>query len=140
MTLTDNQKIGVGLISLGLIFVLLGIAFFFDSALIAIGNLLFLVGLCFSIGLKRTLNLFTRRDRIRGTVCFVLGIILVLLRWGLFGIVLEGFGFLNLFGNCLPIVLTVGRQIPGLSIVLDLPVISHAADYLAGKTRPKCSV
>ena len=140
MTLTDNQKIGVGLISLGLIFVLLGIAFFFDSALIAIGNLLFLVGLCFSIGLKRTLNLFTRRDRIRGTVCFVLGIILVLLRWGLFGIVLEGFGFLNLFGNFLPIVLTVGRQIPGLSIVLDLPVISHAADYLAGKTRPKCSV
>ena len=140
MTLTDNQKIGVGLISLGLIFVLLGIAFFFDSALIAIGNLLFLVGLCFSIGLKRTLNLFTRRDRIRGTVCFVLGIVLVLLRWGLFGIVLEGFGFLNLFGNFLPIVLTVGRQIPGLSVVLDLPVISHAADYLAGKTRPKCSV
>ena len=140
MTLTDNQKIGVGLISLGLIFVLLGIAFFFDSALIAIGNLLFLVGLCFSIGLKRTLNLFTIRDRIRGTVCFVLGIVLVLLRWGLFGIVLEGFGFLNLFGNFLPIVLTVGRQIPGLSVVLDLPVISHAADYLAGKTRPKCSV
>ena len=60
MGLDDNQKIGVGLISLGIGFIFLGVILFFDAAMIAIGNILFLVGLCFSIGVKRTLSLFTR--------------------------------------------------------------------------------
>lgn len=81
-----------------------------------------------------------RRDRIRGTICFALGIVLVIFRWGLIGMCLESFGFLNLFGNFLPIVLTVGRQIPVISTILDVPVISQAADFLAGKSKPKCSV
>ena len=81
-----------------------------------------------------------RRDRIRGTICFFLGIALVIMRWGLIGICVEGFGFLNLFGNFLPTVLTVARQIPGLSTVLDFPIVSQAADFVAGKTRPKYSV
>ena len=62
------------------------------------------------------------------------------MRWGLIGMALEGFGFLNLFGNFLPTVLTVARQLPGLRTVLDFPVISQAADFIAGKTRPKYSV
>lgn len=83
---------------------------------------------------------FFRTDRIRGTICFFLGILLVLFRWGLFGLCLEGFGFLNLFGNFLPTVLTVGRQIPGLGMILDLPFVSQCLDLLAGKSRPKYSV
>ena len=50
---------------------------------------------------------------------------------------LEGFGFLNLFGNFLPTVLTVGRQIPYVGKFLDLPVVAQAVDFLVGKTRPK---
>jgi hypothetical protein len=60
MGLDDNQKIGVGLIGLGIGFIFLGVILFFDAAMIAIGNVLFLSGLCFSIGFKRTINLFTR--------------------------------------------------------------------------------
>ena len=140
MVLEDNQKIGIGLICLGLGFVTLGVVLLFDASLIAIGNTLFLAGLCFAIGVKRTITLFTRRDRIRGTICFFLGIVLVIMRWGLIGMSIEAFGFLNLFGNFLPTVLTVARQIPGLSTVLDFPVVSQAADFIAGKTRPKYSV
>ena len=81
-----------------------------------------------------------RPDKIRGTICFFAGVILVMLRWGLVGICIEGFGFLNLFGNFLPTVLVAARQIPGLKVVLDLPGISHLADFLVGKTRPKYSV
>jgi hypothetical protein len=139
MVLDDNQKIGIGLISLGLGFVFLGIILFCDSALIALGNTLFLVGLCFSIGIKRTMSLFGRRDRIRGTICFFLGILLVLFRrWSIIGLGLEAFGFLNLFGNFLPTVLVVCRQLPVISTVLDLPLIAPTVDYLAG--RPKYSV
>jgi hypothetical protein len=65
---------------------------------------------------------------------------MVIMRWGLIGMCIEGFGFLNLFGNFLPTVLAVARQIPGLSTVLDLPVVAQAADFIAGKTRPKYSV
>jgi hypothetical protein len=60
MVLEDNQKIGIGLICLGLGFVSLGVVLIFDASLIAIGNALFLAGLCFAIGFKRTLTLFTR--------------------------------------------------------------------------------
>ena len=64
----------------------------------------------------------------------------MLLRWGLVGIALEGFGFLNLFGNFLPTVLTFARQIPMLGAVLDAPFIAPAVDFLAGKARPKHTV
>lgn len=109
-------------------------------SLIAIGNVLFLMGLTFSIGWKRTLNLFTRPDRIRGSICFFLGLALVLFRWGMIGMILETFGFLNLFGNFLPTVLVVGRQIPFLSTVLDHPMVAPTIDYIAGKAKPKYSV
>ena len=138
--LDENQKIGVGLICLGLGFITLGVILFFDASLIAIGNILFLAGLCCAIGISRTFNLFKKPDRIRGTICFFLGIVLVTMRWGLIGMSLEIFGFFNLFGNFLPIALTVARQIPGLSRILDLPGISHACEFIVGKNRPKYSV
>jgi len=138
--LDDNKKIGIGLMLLGFAFIFLGVLLFFDASLIAIGNVLFLVGVVFCIGLKGTIAIFTRRDRIRGTVCLVLGILLVLMKWGIVGVALEGFGFLNLFGNFLPVALNLARQVPFLSVILDLPVISQAADFVAGKTRPKYSV
>ncbi|CAM9206093.1 unnamed protein product, partial [Ectocarpus fasciculatus] len=103
--------------------VALGVLLFFDTALIAIGNALFLVGLGFSIGVQRSLAIFTRRDRIRGSVCFFFGIGLVLCRWGLIGLCIESFGFINLFGNFLPAVLSVARQVPYLSSILDFPIV-----------------
>lgn len=60
MVLEDNQKIGIGLICLGLGFVSLGVVLLFDASLIAIGNSLFLAGLCFAIGIRRTITLFTK--------------------------------------------------------------------------------
>lgn len=38
MVLNDNQKIGVGLITLGLCFLIIGIILFLDAALMAIGE------------------------------------------------------------------------------------------------------
>ena len=49
--------------------------------------------------------------------------------------VLEGFGFLNLFGNFLPTVVNFARQIPVLSTILNLPVVAHIVDFVAGKAR-----
>jgi len=141
MVLDDNQKIGVGLIVLGCCFLTLGVVLMFDRTFIAIGDAMFLIGLISLIGAKRTLTLFTRKDKIRGTVCLALGIIAVIwLRWGLIGMIFQTFGAFNLFMNFLPSMLAVARQIPYIGVVLDAPGVSHALDFIAGKTRPKYSV
>ena len=50
----------------GVALLFLGVIFFFDSALLALGDVLFLIGLTLTIGPSRTLRFFTRPDRIRG--------------------------------------------------------------------------
>jgi hypothetical protein len=81
-----------------------------------------------------------RRDRLLGATLFFLGILLVLFRWSVTGLLVEGFGFINLFGDFLPTIVGVARQVPGLSWLLGLPGVSHAIDLLLGKTLPKYSV
>ncbi|RHY77311.1 hypothetical protein DYB38_014389, partial [Aphanomyces astaci] len=75
---------------------------FFDAALLAIGDVLFLSGLALTIGLSRTIKFFTRVERWRGIVCFLGGIVLVMVRWPMVGMVVQSFGFLNLFGSFFP--------------------------------------
>jgi hypothetical protein len=75
MVLEDNQKIGIGLICLGLGFVSLGVVLLFDASLIAIGNSLFLAGLCFAIGIRRTITLFTKLVILRSKLIFAFDVI-----------------------------------------------------------------
>jgi hypothetical protein len=50
------------------------------------------------IGFRKTLVFFGRPEKIRGTLCFFGGVLLVFLRWPMLGMGLEMFGFMNLFG------------------------------------------
>jgi len=36
--------------------------------------------------------------KIKGTICFLLGIVMVLCGWTFIGMIIEVFGFINLFG------------------------------------------
>jgi len=135
--LSDNQKIGIGFMCLGFSFIFLGIVLFFDASLIAIGNILFLVGLSFSIGIAKTIQLFLQPSKLRGTVLFFLGMALVIMRWGVIGMCVEFFGFLNLFGNFLPTALTMARNVPIIGNVLNTRGVSEVVDFLAGRTKPK---
>jgi hypothetical protein len=144
MALDDNQKIGIGLITLGILFIMLGMMMFFDRSLIAIGNALFLTGLLLCLGFKRLITLFARKEKIRGTICFFTGIVAVIgFRWGFIGMLLQGFGAISLFipdRSLFPSLLAMARQLPVLGTVLDAPGISQVADFIAGKSRPKYSV
>ena len=64
--ISDNAKIGTGLLALGMTLLFLGMLFFFDAALLALGDILFLMGLTLTIGPSRTMRFFSRKDRIRG--------------------------------------------------------------------------
>ena len=143
----------------------LGVMLFFDAVLLALGNLrshptfdfvfntnicvtlqlLFLSGLTLIIGPQKTFY-FSRKQKLRGTLCFLGGILLVFLKYPFIGMVVETFGFLNLFGylpfplSCLAYltrslysdffpVLTFSRQLPFVGTLLSLPYIRPVRNW-----------
>lgn len=131
LSVSNDTKIGGALVFLGALFMVLGVMLFFDRALMTLGNLMFLVGFAFLSGPTRTLQFFMARSRLRGTVAFFLGVTLILLGWTFTGMLVEGFGFLNLFGNFFPIALTWMRSMPFLGPALNLPLVKQCLDKLA---------
>lgn len=113
------QKIGMGLVTIGSILLVLGVVFFFDSGLLAMGNLLFIGGLVALIGPSQTVGFFVQAHRLRGTVCFCLGIILVIVGRPVVGMLIEIFGIVNLFGNFFPQALPFLRRIPLIGPVFE---------------------
>ncbi|KAF2644744.1 Got1-domain-containing protein [Massarina eburnea CBS 473.64] len=99
MWLTDTQKIGVAFCSGGGFFLLGGVMMFFDRSMLAMGNILFIIGLTLIIGLQKTTAFFARRQKWKGTAAFLAGISLILLRWPFFGFLVELYGILVLFGD-----------------------------------------
>ena len=100
--LSDNQKVGLMMTGLGLAFLLLGMLLLFDSGLLAIGNVLFLVGLALLVGVAKFLEFFNpmrKKGKPRGVACFVLGVLLVLWRWSVVGMLLELFGLFEMFAS-----------------------------------------
>eukprot|EP00741_Cyanophora_paradoxa_P007278 tig00001095_g7041.t1 len=128
--LDDYKKIGIGLTGFGILFTMIGILFFFDRALLAMGNLLFLSGVTLVIGMKKTGKFFFQKRKLRGSICFFGGISLVLLGWTFFGMCLEMFGFLNLFGDFFPIAVAFMRRLPVIGPILSMPGVKQAIDKL----------
>eukprot|EP01087_Luapelamoeba_hula_P023799 TRINITY_DN882_c0_g1_i1.p1 TRINITY_DN882_c0_g1~~TRINITY_DN882_c0_g1_i1.p1 ORF type:complete len:145 (+),score=21.82 TRINITY_DN882_c0_g1_i1:219-653(+) len=129
-SVNDNQKIGILLTTFGVFFTLFGVLLFFDRGLLAIGNLLFLAGITMVIGLRKTGAFFFQRRKLKGTICFLLGIAMVLFGWTFFGMVIEVFGFINLFGDFFPDLLRFLRRIPILGTFLNLPVVQQLIDAI----------
>ncbi|ORX73620.1 putative GOT1-membrane protein required for ER to Golgi transport, partial [Linderina pennispora] len=123
-------KLASGCRRSGLRLIGLGVVLFFDAGLIAIGNILFLAGVSMIIGFKKTLFFFSRRDKLKGSVSFFLGFILILLKWSIIGMVVETFGFLNLFGDFFPIAIGFLRRLPFIGQVFSLPGIRQVVDRL----------
>lgn len=83
----------------GAFFLLLGLIFLFDRALLAMGNILFLIGITLLLGPQRTFLFFARRQKWRGSAAFWAGVLLILMRWTFIGILVEAVGIFYLFGE-----------------------------------------
>ncbi|EER28534.1 Golgi Transport [Coccidioides posadasii str. Silveira] len=114
MWLSDMQKIGAVFCTAGSLFFFLGILMFFDRSLLAMGNILFVIGLPLILGPQKTLSFFARRQKLLGSVTFALGILLILFRWPLIGFCVELYGLFILFGDFL---VTLGAFVGGFPIV-----------------------
>ncbi|RYO88703.1 hypothetical protein DL766_004417 [Monosporascus sp. MC13-8B] len=112
MWLSDAQKIGVAFCSGGGFFLIGGVMLFFDRAMLAMGNILFLIGLTIIIGPQKTLLFFARRQKAKGTAAFFAGLLLILLRWPLIGFCVELYGIFVLFGDFLGTVAGFARGLP----------------------------
>jgi hypothetical protein len=134
--MSDNTKIGTSLLGLGLLFIALGVLLLFDRFLLSLGNVMFLAGLLMTWGVSRRARFFRKKAHdcgLRGVACFFGGVALVLVfKRPLVGMFLEGFGFVNLFGNFFPIALSAMRTMPVIGNVLSMPGVSSVADKLAG--------
>lgn len=98
-------------------------------------QLLFLAGVPMIIGLKKTGRFFFQRRKVKGTACFLGGVCMVFLGWSFFGLIVEGFGFLNLFGDFFPVVLAFLRNMPVIGNLLQMPFVRSVTDRLVNKSR-----
>jgi len=130
--ITDFQKIGVGLAGFGVAFLFLGVLLLFDKGLLAIGNILFLSGLAFVIGLERTFRFFFQWHKAKGSAAFFGGIVVVLFGWPIIGMCVEAYGFVVLFSGFFPVAINFLRRIPVIGSLLNLPVISSYLDRYTG--------
>ncbi|KAK1379148.1 vesicle transport protein GOT1 [Heracleum sosnowskyi] len=92
--MNDRKKIGLGLTGFGIFFSFLGIVFFFDKGLIAMGNILFVSGVMLTIGLQSSLQFFMKRSNYKGTISF------------------ETYGFIILFSGFWPTLAVFVQKIP----------------------------
>ncbi|PBP28509.1 Got1-like family protein [Diplocarpon rosae] len=76
------------------------------------GNILFLLGLTIIIGPQKTALFFARRQKLKGTVAFFMGLFLILMRWALVGFFVELYGIFVLFGDFLGTVAGFARNVP----------------------------
>eukprot|EP00939_MAST-03C_sp_MAST-3C-sp1_P004648 g4648.t1 len=107
--MSDNRKIGGFMLCFGIFFMFLGVIFFFDKALLALGNILFLCAFPMMIGFQRTLKFFNpigkSTTKITGILCFFSGIFVVLWGWPVVGMLVECYGIVKLFGSFFPIMI-----------------------------------
>ncbi|XP_039827725.1 vesicle transport protein GOT1-like isoform X1 [Panicum virgatum] len=130
------REIGLGLTGFGIFFSFLGIIFFFDKGLIAMGNILFLSGLGLTIGLKSTMQFFTKPKNYKGTISFGAGFFLVLIGWPFFGMLLEAYGFIVLFSGFWPTLVVFLQRIPIIGWIFQQPFVTSFLDRYRGKRVP----
>ncbi|KAL7748000.1 Golgi Transport [Sorochytrium milnesiophthora] len=109
---------------------------FMDKGLLAIGNILFISGISMIIGLSKTIAFFVRPTKLRGSVAFFAGVLMVFIGWPVVGMAVEMFGFVNLFGDFFPVVIAFMRRLPVIGPVLSAPGVSQVIDRLAGNRLP----
>ncbi|KAL6567123.1 hypothetical protein OROMI_015527 [Orobanche minor] len=137
--MNDRKKIGLGLTGFGIFFSILGIIFFFDKGLLAMGNILFLSGVTLTIGPKSSMQFFMKRSNYKGSVSFGIGFFLVIIGWPIIGMILEAYGFVVLFSGFWPTLAVFLQKIPVLGWLFQQPFIRSVSNSPSIRYSYRCS-
>ena len=110
--MNDLQVIGCGVTGAGAVFLLLGVLSLLNRRFLVTANALLLLGVPMMMGIHEFRRFVFQKEKMRGTLAFLLGLMLVLLRLSLPGIVCEVVGCYWLFGGFLPIFFSLMSRIP----------------------------
>lgn len=125
-------EFGVAFTFGGFLFFLFGIFTLFDRALLALGNILFLIGVFLIIGSQKTYIFFTRPNKRRGSLFFLVGAFMILIKWTFLGFIIESLGIVNLFGDFFGVIVQFLRSMPIIGPILSHPAVAPIVDKLAG--------
>jgi hypothetical protein len=116
--LQNQKQIGATLIGIGALLTFMGMMLLFERNLLRLGNICIISGIPLLLGPNNVRSFFMQKSRMQAGIITAFGILLVF--WGKprFGIILEIFGLLNLFGNMFPLLYAMAKSTPGLGDVI----------------------
>ncbi|XP_051131297.1 vesicle transport protein GOT1-like [Andrographis paniculata] len=136
LEMNDRKKIGLGLTGFGVFFSFLGIILFFDAGLLAMGNILFFLGVALTIGLDSSAKFFMKPSNFKGTVSFGVGFFFVIFGWPIIGMIVEAYGFVVLFSGFWPTLAVFLQRIPAIGWLFQHPFVRLFLDRLRGRRVP----
>ncbi|XP_037793944.1 vesicle transport protein GOT1B-like [Penaeus monodon] len=146
-------EIGVGFAAFGVTFIFLGVILFFDKGLLAIGNILFLAGLAFVVGLERTFRFFFQRHKGKALGDFLeenpmfAGLALIgmcgkcrfcNMLGSVYSVFVIPYGLMHFLFMCsgfFPVAVNFLRRMPVIGQILNLPFISGFVDRIGGDSK-----
>lgn len=90
------------------------------------------MGIGMIMGAHRTRRFFLNKRKIPGSVAFFVGVLLVLYGWPVIGMLIEGFGIVNLFKNFFPKILSWAQYLPVIGPIIQSKPIQTLIKKLQG--------
>ena len=90
-------------------------------------------GLFLVIGVEKSSRFFLQAERLKGSLFFFGGVLILLLGWPILGMIIEIYGFVTLFGGFFPMAINFLRCVPVVSSILALPGISGVCDSIVSQ-------
>jgi hypothetical protein len=91
-------------------------------------------------GPSRTFRFFSRKDRLRGIISFFGGILLVMVRWPVLGMICQLYGIVYLFGQFFPIAAQSMQETPIIGDILRIPAIENFFASFGGASNRRAPV
>ncbi|KAF8668630.1 hypothetical protein HU200_051806 [Digitaria exilis] len=108
----------------------------FDKGFLAMGNILFVSGVLLTIGLKPTVQFFTKPKNHKGSIAFGFGFFLVLIGWPALGMMVESYGFIMLFSGFWPTAAVYLQKSPSIGWIFHHPVVTSLITRFRGRRVP----
>lgn len=93
-----------------------------------------MTGIAGIIGVAKTVKFFFRPAKLKGSIFFLGGMILIIARWRLIGFIAECYGSWHLFNSFLPNVVASAKLTP-IGAIFDLPGLRQLADWIYDQRR-----